>query len=796
MKQLSRIARLAGIAAALVASLALAVPAHADPLKCKQEIAKDTAKYVQAAAKALQKCREAIVKGKIPPQDCHLEPTAAWKIAKADSKLRAGVNKQCGGADKTCSTTGDNDSLASIGWPSTCPNFENGSCTNAISTCGDINDCLICIAAAAVDQSMTLSYGALQNSEFGTGSDVNKCQVAIGKNATKFLNAKNKALAKCEKGVMKGTIVGTCPDAAGAQPAIAKADSKKRAGICKACGGDDKTCDGVGDLTPTAIGFASSCPAVTVPPSGPACGGAIATISDIVDCVDCVNEFKDDCLDPLAVPALKPYPAQCNPGGPPCASTPQNTATPCPTATPGVMCPTQVQTDADGPGIDLDTGWTGQSHDGHAPTNNRLTLTVSGCSNSDASTCGVCTTGGPIANAGGIAFNTHRCVLDTSIQCTVDGDCGVNGPCSFFFGSPLPLSAGGVSVCVTNQITAPITGTIDIEAGTTSNVITLLSRVHTGPTTDQPCPQCIAGSCSGGLHTSDPCVINGHSDLFGDVSFDCPPDPGANVGNLPITLAYATGTQTRTLSASNPSCRAPGFSGSKCFCDTCNNLAATPCTSNADCVSAGATICGGRRCAGGTNNGAPCNVSSECPGGGCSVPGAQTKPNDCDDSTCSPTSTCVGGCNNFLNCTGAFKCVGGANDAALCTVDSECPGGSCNEQCPGGQCLSGNEGTCAAGPFEQFCAIQTFRGCGANSDCPLSGDTCTLGKFRDCFLDNGVVGGGVDVTGVPYPSCGGLGSGSVGALFCVPPTSSGSVNSVSGLPGLGRVVLPYTATFN
>jgi len=825
MKQLSRSARFAGIAAALVAALTLATTAHADPLKCKQEIAKDTAKYTQARAKALQKCHEAVAKAKLPlVTNCLTEPTAAGKIAKADSKLRAALNKQCGGDDKTCSTTGDNDSLASIGWPSACPNFENGSCTNVIANCNDISDCLICVASAAVDQSMTLSYGALDQGQFGSGSDINKCQTAIGKNATKFLNAKNKALAKCEKGLMKvpPSVIGPCPDTAGAVPAITKAESKKIAGICKACGGPDKTCLGADNLTPAQIGFASTCPSVTVPPSGPACGGPIATLNDIVLCVDCVNEFKDDCLDPLAVPALKSYPTQCNPGGPPCAATPQNTATPCPTATPGVTCPTQVQTDADGPGIDLDTGWTGQSHDGHAPTNNRITLTVSGCSNPDASTCGVCTTGGPIANAGGTAFNTHRCVLDTSVQCTSDLDCvniatcsgGANNGaicnnasecpggscpvsvCSYFFGSPLPLSAGGVSVCVTNQITAPITGTIDIEAGTTSNVITLLSRVHTGPTTDQPCPTCIAGSCSGGLHTSDPCVINGHSDLFGDVSFDCPPDPGANVGNLPITLAYATGTQTRTLSASNPSCRAPGFSGSKCFCDTCNNLAATPCTSNADCVLAGATICGGRRCAGGGNNGAPCNVNSECPGGGCSVPGAQTKPNDCDDSTCSPTSTCVGGCNNFLNCTGAFKCVGGTNSDALCTVDSECPGGTCNDQCPGGQCLSGNEGTCAAGPFEQFCAIQTFRGCTANSDCPLSGDTCTLGKFRDCFLDNGVIGGGVDVTGVPYPSCGGVGSGSVGALFCVPPTSSGSVNSVSGLPGLGRVVLPYTATFN
>jgi hypothetical protein len=856
MNQQSRFARLAGIAAALVASLALAVPAHADPLKCQQEIVKDTSKYVQARTKALQKCHEAIVKGKIPPQDCLLEPTAAGKIVKADSKLRAGVNKQCGGPDQTCSTGGDNDSLASIGWPSVCPNFEGGSCNNAITTCGDINDCLICIAAAAVDQSISLSYDSLAPST--PGDDTNKCQAAIGKNVAKFLSAKSKALSKCEAGVLKGTVTGPCPDTAGAKPAIAKAQSKASAGMCKACGGADKLCGGGDDIPLASIGFPASCPAVTIPGGGIACGGANDSLQDIVNCTLCVNEFKADCLDPLSIPSQRSYPDECNvsPVTPPCDSTPVNVPTPCPTATPGVLCPTQVVTDANGPGVDLDTGWTGQSHDGHAPTHNRLTLAISACSNPDSSTCGVCSTSGPLANAGGPSFNTHRCILDTRWACTTNADCtglhcsgglnagaacavssqcpagscaaGPGGNCAFYFGGPLPLSAGGVSVCVSNQMTSPITGTVDVEAGTTESSIHLLSRVYIGPTLDKPCPNCIvhggagSGLCDSGPHQNEGCVVMGHNDEFGDVSFDCPPVAGANVGNLPIPLDYTTGVQTRTLTSANPTCRNPGFPNDKCFCDTCAGGPTPngPCASDADCAPGG--NCGGRRCIGGANIGGVCNVNSECPGSTCAnPPGLQTAPNQCDDQICTATSTCVGGCNAFHNCTGAFGCVGGANNLNPCTVDSECPGGTCEEQCPGGSCVSGNEGTCAAGPLESFCALQPFRGCGTDGDCPLPGDTCTLQKFRDCFLDNGIVkcagganngtqclndsecpggactnGGTVTVTGVPYPSCGGTGSGTVGALFCVPPTSSSSINNVSGLPGLGRVSLPYTAKFN
>src|SRR5262249_1394815 len=141
------------------------------------------------------------------------------------------------------------------------------------------------------------------------GSDVNKCQAAIGKAATKFLVNKSKAEENCRQAQIKGNNSNTC---AKVPSAIAKAEKKKRDAICKACGGPDKAGGGGDDPTPGEIGFAWACPGVTQP-GGPSCGGPIADLEDIVDCVDCVTEFKVDCVDRLSVPQLEPYPPECNP---------------------------------------------------------------------------------------------------------------------------------------------------------------------------------------------------------------------------------------------------------------------------------------------------------------------------------------------------------------------------------------------------------------------------------------------------------------------------------------------------
>lgn len=417
-------------------------------------------------------------------------------------------------------------------------------------------------------------------------------------------------------------------------------------------------------------------------------------------------------------------------------------------------CPQVLRIDVDGPNSDIDPGWTGIEHDGQY-VGLTLTMAISGCAGATQPTCGACTLSGPLANAGGATFNNRRCADKTWLTCITDGDCisqGAAGPCHVFFGPPLPYAGGGVAVCVTNEITGAATGNVDVEGGDIAMSLPYLAKIYSSPSLDNPCPRCLAGSCDAGPRVGMPCTVNGTSLTFSDdVSFDCPPNLGTFIGPLtPSGLNLSTGTSTMTLSAASPNCNAGGWGGFKCLCQTCNNAAWTGCNTNADCVAVGATVCGGKRCLTGANNGAPCTGNPDCPGGVCGVPGQGTAPNQCDDATCS------------------------ANP-----VDTD----------------SSNEGICAAGPFEQFCSIQTYRACLSDSDCtPTGGGTCTVGQFRECFTDNGMIGGSISATGVVDPPVDATGSPTLAGLACIPPTSAGSVNAVAGFPGPGRVTLPSTST--
>jgi len=416
----------------------------------------------------------------------------------------------------------------------------------------------------------------------------------------------------------------------------------------------------------------------------------------------------------------------------------------------------------------LDTGWSGQAHDAFVITDGMVTVTVTSCAGT-APSCGVCNYTGPVETAAG-NLHVRRCQGDSSIPSTTDAGCGANAPCKFFFGTYLPLAAGGVSTCVQNTFAAGISGTANVNTGTSAGAASVTSRVFNGLSISNPCPRCLGdavindgtqgGTCSGGPRNGMACDASGSSPnaSFGTTSLDCPPTAGALIATLPIDLSNTTGTKTRTLSAANPNCRSAGFTTFKCQCDTCNNAAATPCSSNADCVAVGATICGGRRCTGGTNNGAPCALNSECPGTGaaCSVPGAATLFNQCDMAS----GDCVPGDNTNDDFTGP------------------------------------NEHVCSSGPFAQFCApVETFRGCTSNADCNVQcgsggacGDTCSLGRFRECF-DNGNIGDTVIATGNADPPSGHQSDPTLAALFCIGPTTSGAVNAAAGLPGLGRLQL-------
>lgn len=352
-------------AASFVALMALGATAHAVPgdtdFKCRQTINKEYTKYVQTLTKTTQKCNEAVVKagnGASAPggsNSAFCDPSG--KIPTAFQKLTDKINAKC-----------DNNGVnvpADI-WPPACPNFEGGSCTFPIAHGTDIATCLDCIGREAVAQAMDLYYGSLTNG--GTNSDLVKCQTTIGKEASKFLTAKDKILGKCRKAVDKGAGVLPCPVPGDtkAGPAIAKAESKKVSKICKAC--DTQSLDGVTctgqTFSPAQIGFGSSCPEVTVPFGGEDCGGPINTLNDLVKCVDCVTEFKVDCADALSRPDQTLYPPECGAASasPVCGDNHQEGSEMC-DGTDDAACPGQCRADCTCPTLpgQCPTGGTGEA---------------------------------------------------------------------------------------------------------------------------------------------------------------------------------------------------------------------------------------------------------------------------------------------------------------------------------------------------------------------------------------------------------------------------------------------------
>jgi cysteine-rich repeat protein len=401
---------------------------------------------------------------------------------------------------------------------------------------------------------------------------------------------------------------------------------------------------------------------------------------------------------------------------------------------------------------DLDTGWTGISHD--ADINDEvLTLGNLVCPG-PGPTCGLCYVEG--VNP---ATRTCRCANDTRKICdapfVVDtGDCGAGIICNCYFGGPLPLSAGNTPACVVNRFASDVSGTANVDTGSGSITAHLRSQVFLGALLHEPCPvcggTCTAGNvgstcateldcetspgagdgvCSGydptpndgvrggtchlGRNTGLSCDIDSKNTTFpapggGGMSLDCFPTNGANVSGagLKIDITQTTGMQSLP---SNVPC---GQSGSPrlCPCGECSNDSTAPCTSNADCTA----------------------------GGTCSSDLGRAVPNQCDGETCSD----IGGGNG--------QCTTGPNDTSCDAI-----------------VRANGEG---------------FISCSSNADCDpvnigLEAGNCSLSKRRRCFLPTIVSNGAASPT-TP------IGAG----VFCIPKTSNGGINSVAGLPGPGRVV--------
>jgi len=143
----------------------------------------------------------------------------------------------------------------------------------------------------------------------------------------------------------------------------------------------------------------------------------------------------------------------------------------------------------------------------------------------------------------------------TSGQTGTDKNCTEAG---CFFGAPLPVPnpvSTPTSVCVMNTLSADISGTVNCATGATdidaplSSVLFLTGDTSNDPSSTiagiQPCPLCSAGACVGGSNDMGACTP-GTSALNPSfpTSIDCPPDPMANIGTLPVVFSLTSGALT------------------------------------------------------------------------------------------------------------------------------------------------------------------------------------------------------------------------------------------------------------
>ncbi len=239
--------------------------------------------------------------------------------------------------------------------------------------------------------------------------------------------------------------------------------------------------------------------------------------------------------------------------------TPARTVTPVPTTTPIVEAtqtpsdPVPTPTDdggggdptcaADsqltvisGAGGDLDTGWTGIAHDNETPSEVSVTVDLN-CADGET--------------------------------CEVDGSSLVDE----LFGAPLPLSSGGVPVCVLNVFREAVSGTYTCADGCGTTDVLLESQVFLVQDIAKPCPICAGddefndgvknGTCDGGDNDGAACDAGASDPNFGDTSLDCPPS-GSSVGELEINLSPAT---TGSISVdSSIDCASSFFPPGTCYC--------------------------------------------------------------------------------------------------------------------------------------------------------------------------------------------------------------------------------------
>jgi hypothetical protein len=767
------------VAAALMVSLLPALPARADVLakvqiKCSKAIAKAGLGFVKGKLKLLQKCHNANLKD----GSCAAPDGAA--VTKLEDKLIATIDKDCAPLSSFA--------LTNMGFPGPC-----GDNTPATFTAGELEACIKSSHEQIIDQMIALEYDSSLSAPYGGDPLDLKCQSEVAKQSGGLVQCIMKNVAKCRGDLQAGKPLGVPPDLCAtnydkAANAIAKCRTKLTEGIGKKCTSPQITALKI--CTPDQTDAAGAATCLINEHTNRTDSPEIAAPADLIDfefasrggvCGDnIVNQLNEECdgTDDSACPG------QCG-------------APLLPDGNFACLCKTKPRMFVvEHANADTDNGWKGVSFDGHVVEGGGylvdlydcdgggLCIAGPSCSLAPHAPCAVAENAPAGTTSDSICAglsqgvcrkertaNGPHCHVDIQKKCNFaatnpNAPCtGINDFCeTTFHGPPVAQSSGGTSVCAVNRFSQDVTGTVNINDGTSAVRARQRAQTFLGIQANKPCPVCggfcgvsrepcttsadcdagesciTAPICSDGPRQDKPCrasaPFGGFNTFFGITSIDCPPptslteitqDGGIDVDANPRT----TGTVTLLPTVS---CSGTGFT---------NNT-----------------------CRGGTNEGRACVVNSECPGGTCSPQcfcAGQTQPNNCNDA-----------------------CVGGANDAAQCDVDSECPGGFCHR----GDCRvdpsdtdSNQEGICTAGPPVGHCSTTVVRGCTSDSDClPAncsfcgSGETCVT-KDIPCFVNSSITRSGTPRTP----------DGESAAVYCVPANNT-AINQTAGFPAPGALI--------
>lgn len=277
---------------ALVAALGSSSSASAaDPVtKCRAAIVKLANQFLLQHAKASATCEVRAIIGKGPTSCPDVKVRDVTE--KAGMKLRGGIEKACGGRDKVCGGLEPDVALLDIGWNiGSCDQTGSTSCFDPITDCGGVATCVACLGEQAVADAFALF------ADRPLGSPDAACIAEItGSSAKSFMKVAKK-LGDCWRAVSEDGSGGSfsCPNR-GATFTAAKAKSVNAGNICHACGGRNGKCGGDDDLTPAALGFPATCPAIGT------CGGSVQTIRDLAACTDCVTHAIMDAAVRRTIP--------------------------------------------------------------------------------------------------------------------------------------------------------------------------------------------------------------------------------------------------------------------------------------------------------------------------------------------------------------------------------------------------------------------------------------------------------------------------------------------------------------